>query len=106
MPMPIPELGQPPVAMSTPEFTWEPLYDKMLVRRHKPREAYDASGRIAVAQQHQRAQNSGIVVAVGSGRLNLQYGTTVPLKVLVGMEVLFGKHSGIDMEDAPDLVML
>jgi len=87
-------------------FDWEPLYDKVIVRRHKPKETYDASGTIAVAEQHQKAQNSGEVVAVGSGRLNLQYGTTIPLKVIVGHEVLFGKHSGIDMEDDPGLVML
>lgn len=89
-----------------PPFDWEPLYDKLVVRRHRPKESYDPDGKIVVAEAHQKAQNSGEVIAVGSGRLNLQYGTTIPLKVVVGMEVLFGKHSGIDMEDHPDLVLL
>jgi co-chaperonin GroES (HSP10) len=83
-----------------------PLYDKILVRREKPKETYDAAGMVAVAETHQQAQNRGTVIAVGPGRLNPNYGTTIPLTVHVGMEVLFGKHSGTDMEDAPDLVLL
>ena len=85
---------------------WEPLYDKVLVRRHKPKEFHDADGKLQVPETSQQAQNVGTVVAVGGGRLNLQYGNTIPLTVAIGMEVLFGKHAGTDMEDEPDLVML
>jgi co-chaperonin GroES (HSP10) len=99
-------LDTQPVAPTPHKFDWAPLYDKLLVRRHKPKESYDESGKIAVAETHQRAQNTGVVVAAGEGRLNPQYGTTIPLKVRVGMEVLFGKHSGVDMEDDPELVIL
>lgn len=100
-------MNQPATAEPVPvTFAWEPLYDKVVVRRHKPKEAYDEAGKIAVADIHQANQNSGVVLKVGPGRLNLQYGTTIPLRVAIGMEVLFGKHSGIDMEDAPDLVLL
>jgi co-chaperonin GroES (HSP10) len=88
------------------KFDWSPLYDKILVRREKPKETYDAGGRLVVAETHQHAQNRGTVIATGPGRLNPNYGTKIPLDVLVGMEVMFGKHSGVDMEDAPDLVLL
>ena len=100
------ELGLSPEELAPAVFTWTPLYDKIVVRRAKPKESYDDEGRIKVAETEQKAQNQGIVIAVGDGRLVTQYGTTTPLKVYVGMEVLFGKHSGIDMEEDPELVML
>ena len=87
-----------------PVCDWLPLYDKILVRREKPREAYDPEGKIVVAETHQTAQNRGRVLQVGEGRR--AGGHILPLKVRVGMEVLFGKHSGTDLEDFPDLVIL
>ncbi len=92
--------------VTPPPFTWNMLYDKVVVRRARPKETYDEGGRIAVAETEQKAQNQGIVIAVGDGRLVPQYGTAIPLKVFAGMEVLFGKHSGIDLEEDPELVIL
>lgn len=91
--------------MEASEYPWRPLYDKLLVEREKPKETYDADGKIAVAETHQQTQNRGTVIRCGDGRL-LPDGTIVPLRVRTGMKVLFGQHSGTDMEDAPGLVML
>ena len=104
--MPAAEPGVKPEEVTPPEFTWTPLYDKIVVRRAKPKDSYDEGGRIKVAETQQTAQNRGTVIAVGDGRLNPQHGTTIPLKVRVDMEVLFGKHSGTDLEEDPELVML
>ena len=101
-----PMVEDPALAAIGSTFDWLPLYDKILVRREKPKETYDAGGRLVVAETHQQTQNRGTVIATGPGRLNQNYGTTTPLSVHVGMEVMFGKHSGTDMEDAPDLVLL
>jgi chaperonin GroES len=95
-----------PESVEEEQFTWEPFYDKIVVRRRKPKETYDAEGKIKVAETHQQTQNRGIVVAVGPGRLSPHYGTVTPLSVMIGQEVLFGKHSGTDMEEDPELVML
>ena len=82
-------------------LSWNPLYDKIIVRRHKPKDTYDEEGKIKVAETHQQMQNKGIVIAVGCGRLG-----GAGLVVTVDMEVLFGEHSGIDLDEGEDLVML
>lgn len=89
-----------------PACDWKPLYDKILVRREKPRDTYDAAGTLVVADQHKETQNRGEVLAVGEGRLSLATGALIELKVKPGMQVLFGKHSGIDVEGFKDLVIL
>ena len=99
------ELGLVPAADPKP-FTWNPLYDKMVVRRAKPKESYDEDGLVQVAETHQQAQNRGIVIAIGEGRILNGLLAPMPLKVTVGMEVMFGKHSGIDLEEDPELVIL
>jgi co-chaperonin GroES (HSP10) len=81
--------------------SWNPLYDKLIVRRHKPKEAHDEEGKIQVADAYQQKQNQGIVVKAGSGRLGGE-----PLTVQEGMEVLFGQHGGQDLDESEDLVML
>lgn len=80
---------------------WIPIHDKIIVRRHKPKETHDEEGKVLVAEAYQKQQNKGIIVAVGGGRLD---GT--PLLVSVGMEVLFGVHGGTDLDEGEDLVML
>jgi len=80
---------------------WNPLYDKLIVKRHKPKETHDEEGKIVVAETYQQQQNKGVVVATGSGRIG-----GAGLIVEVGMEVLFGLHSGTDLDEGEDLVML
>ena len=83
------------------EPNWNPLYDKLIVRRHKPKSTYDDDGKIKVAETHQQQQNKGVVLAVGGGRIG-----GGGLIVEVGMEVLFGQHGGVDLDEGEDLVML
>jgi co-chaperonin GroES (HSP10) len=84
--------------------TWTPLHDKIIVLRDKPKETYDGDANLAVAEQHQHAQNKGVVLVIGTGRVVGGY--EVPLKVAPGMEVLFGQHSGTDLEEDPSLLIL
>ena len=90
--------------MGEHEVEWTPLHDKIIVRRDKPKETYDGPAALAVAETHQHAQNKGVVLVIGTGRVVNGY--EVPLKVAVGMEVLFGQHSGTDLEESTELLIL
>jgi len=86
------------------ESIWTPLWDKVIVEREAPDEKLSKEADIVVADAHKRRKNRGIVLSTGPGRLTSS-GAVVPLYVKVGMQVLFGEHSGIDLEEK-DHVML
>jgi chaperonin GroES len=83
-------------------MVWMPLWDKVVVRREAPDETLSES--IVAAEAYQKKKRSGVVVATGGGRLTSS-GAVVPLVIQVGMRVLFGEHSGVDLEEK-DAVML
>lgn len=82
---------------------WNPLYDKLIVRRDPPEKEY-ADG-ISVADAHQKQQNIGTVLKTGHGRW--VDGILLPLQIVPGMRVLFSKFAGSELSDSlPDLVVL
>jgi len=83
---------------------WLPLYDKCIVRREAPDEKMSEEIDLATPDQYKKRKNRGVVIAVGEGRI-CPDGSLLPLTVKVGHQVLFGQHSGVDMEE-PDHVML
>ncbi len=85
------------------ETPWETLYDKIIVKRH---EADTRLKGVDVAPAHEKLKNTGIVVGVGSGRLNPGVGYEMPLKIGVGMEVLFHEHSGVPVDPGDESVLI
>ena len=86
------------------DIQWQPLFDKLVVRRHA---APKSVGAIVVPEVSETPQQRGVVVSAGPGRLSLSSGTLVALIIEPGDEVLFGKYSGVDLPDlGPDLVLL
>jgi chaperonin GroES len=67
-----------------------PLHDRVLVRRLDEREPI--IGRIIVPDSAREKPQQGEVLAVGKGKLN-DAGQRVPLEIVVGDRVLFGKYS-------------
>lgn len=81
---------------------WQPLYEKMIVRRDPPEKEV---GGLAVPDAHQKQQNIGTVLLTGQGRW--VDGILLPLTVQPGMRVLFSKFSGTELAGAdPDLIVL
>lgn len=72
-----------------------PLYDKILVQKDE-QESVIAGG-FVIPDSAKEKPDSGIILAVGHGRL-LENGTTVPLQVKAGDHILFGKWAGTDIK--------
>jgi co-chaperonin GroES (HSP10) len=94
---------------------WQPLYDKLIVRRH-PAPTHLAG--LEVPEAHREKQNVGTVVKAGIGRHTPPYVVNdtgyvnevrfvTQLLINVGDEVLFNKFAGVQLEeDDPNLVVL
>lgn len=82
---------------------WNVLYDKIVVRRHAP-DSELAPGVVA-AEAHQKEKNRGTVIAVGAGRLAVT-GSLNALTVQAGMEVIFSKFAGTELEDGNSEVII
>lgn len=82
---------------------WNPIHEKLIVRRDPPKKEY-AEG-IAVADAHQQQQHIGTVLKTGQGRW--MEGVLLPLTVQPGMRVLFSKFAGTELHSSsPDLIVL
>ena len=81
-----------------------PLADNVLVKRFK-NESVTAGG-IHVPEVAQAKTQTGLVVAVGEGKLRNDGSLSVP-KVAAGDVVVFGKYSGTDVElDGEEFLVL
>lgn len=87
--------------MSETSPEWEPLYDKVAVRRDPSPE--EISG-LAVPDAHRKQQNTGTVLRVGGGRWI--DGNLYPLTVFPGCRVLFSAFAGVPMEGDEDTIIL
>jgi chaperonin GroES len=81
-----------------------PLRDRVLIRRMDETKA--SRGGIVIPDTAAEKPAEGEVVAVGEGRL-LDDGTVQPIDIRIGDRVLFGKHSGtqVQIESEELLVM-
>jgi len=81
-----------------------PLADNVLIKRFKNDSI--TSGGIHVPEVAQAKTQTGLVVAVGEGKLRNDGSLSVP-KVAAGDVVVFGKYSGTDVElDGEEFLML
>ena len=72
-----------------------PLHDRILIKRVEEREA--ARGGIIIPDSAKEKPQEGEVIAVGNGKM-LENGTRVPLDVVAGDKILFGKYSGAEIK--------
>ncbi|MEH6500708.1 MAG: co-chaperone GroES [Pseudoalteromonas distincta] len=82
-----------------------PLHDRVVVRRSE--EETKTAGGIVLPGSAAEKPNTGVVVAVGTGRL-LDNGEVRPLAVKEGDKVVFGPYSGSSSIkiDGEDLLMM
>ncbi len=72
-----------------------PLRDKILVKRLEGEEK--SKGGIIIPDSAKEKPMEGLVVAVGTGKLNDE-GKVIPLVVKVGDKILFAKYSGTEIK--------
>jgi len=81
-----------------------PLYDRVLVKRSE--EETKTSKGLFLPETAKEKPLTGIVLAVGQGRLN-EDGTVRPLTVKEGDTILFGRYSGTEIKvDGQDRLVL
>ena len=81
-----------------------PIQDRVVVKRSKAEEKTESG--LYIPEDAQKKLVEGIVLAVGNGKV-LTDGTLRPLDVKEGDRVLFGKHTGTEVEiDGEDQLIL
>jgi len=80
-----------------------PLHDRVIVRRIEEKETL--KGGIIIPDSAKEKPQEGEVIAVGAGKR--EKGERIPLDVVVGDRVLFGKYSGSEIKiDGEELLIL
>ena len=74
----------------------KPLADRVLVEVDV--EESKTAGGILLPDTAQKKSQKGTVIAIGSGKV-LDNGERLPFEVAIGDRVLFGKYSGVDIEE-------
>jgi chaperonin GroES len=88
-------------------MNWEPLYDKIIVRRDKAPEVLSLEANIVAAEKYKQQQNAGVVVATGVGRVDVASSRVTRLLVEPGDRVLFSRFAGTPVDpDDPDTIVL
>lgn len=82
----------------------KPLFDRVLVKRLENEQK--TAGGIIIPETAQEKTQKGAVVSFGAGKL-LSDGTTRPMQIKEGDQVLFGKYSGTEfkMDGAEYLIL-
>ena len=82
----------------------KPLGDRVIVKQDEAEET-TASG-LYIAREAKEKPQSGIVLAVGDGKLDKD-GNMVPVPVKVGDKVVYGKFGGTEISvDGEDVLIL
>jgi chaperonin GroES len=83
---------------------FRPLHDRVIIKRIE--EDAKSRGGILIPDTAKEKPSRGKVIAVGAGRV-LENGTTRPLDVKVGDEILFGKYAGNEIKiGGEDLIVM
>jgi chaperonin GroES len=72
-----------------------PLHDRVLIKRIEEQET--VRGGIIIPDTAKEKPQEGEVIAVGAGKIN-EKGARIPLDVVAGDRVLFGKYSGTEIK--------
>lgn len=87
-----------------PIMNLKPLGDRVIVKRDEAESATSAG--LLIASTSKEKPQTGIVVAVGEGKLDKD-GNLVPVPVKDGDRVLYGKYGGTDiMLDGEEVLIL
>lgn len=82
-----------------------PLHDKILVRRDEA-ESQTASG-IYLPESSKDRPKTGVIEAVGDGKLNTETGDRIPLTVKKGDRVIFSSYAGTEIKlDGEELLIM
>jgi chaperonin GroES len=83
----------------------QPLHDRVIVRRVEEEEK--TKGGIIIPDTAKEKPIEGIIVAVGSGKIDTEGGKKVALEVKKGDRVLFSKYAGteINIDGEEHLIM-
>ena len=83
----------------------QPLHDRVIVKRVEEEEK--TKGGIIIPDTAKEKPQEGLVIAVGSGRIEEEGKKKVPLEVKKGDRVLFSKYAGteINIEGEEHLIM-
>lgn len=79
-----------------------PLGEWMTVKRV---DSDSEVGGIFIPEEFRGKSTQGVVMAVGTGRVNTETGERIPLDVQVGDRVVFGKFAGAEIEVDGELLM-
>ncbi len=90
---------------SKTKITFRPLGDNVLIRRDEADDRTDAG--IFLPESSKDKPKSGVVEAVGEGRVNTDTGERIPLTVKKGDRVIFTSYAGseVKLEDEELLIM-
>jgi len=82
-----------------------PLHDKIIVRRDEA-ETQTESG-IFLPEGSKERPKSGIIEAIGDGKLNTETGDRTPLSVEVGNKIIFSSYAGTEIKlDGEELLIM
>ena len=83
----------------------QPLHDRVIVKRVEEEEK--TKGGIIIPDTAKEKPQEGLVIAVGSGRIEEEGKKKVPLEVKKGDRVLFSKYAGteINIDGEEHLIM-
>ncbi|MAY73645.1 MAG: co-chaperone GroES [Phycisphaerae bacterium] len=82
-----------------------PLHDKVIVRRDEA-ETQTASG-IFLPEGSKERPKTGVIEAVGDGKLNTETGERTPLTVKKGDKIIFTSYAGTELKlDGDELLIM
>ncbi len=81
-----------------------PLHDKIIVRRDEAEDRTDSG--IYLPEAAKDKPKSGIIEAVGDGKLNTETGERIPLTVHKGDRVIFTSYAGTEIKLNDDELLI
>lgn len=84
-------------------MTLKPLGDRIIVKQDEAQET--TAGGLYIAAESKEKPQTGVVLAVGEGRINNE-GKTLPMPVAVGDRVLYGKYGGTEVDVDGEKVLI
>jgi len=82
-----------------------PLHDKVIIRRDEAEDQTESG--IFLPESGKEKPKTGVIEAVGDGKLNTETGQRTPLSVKAGDRVIFASYAGseVKLDDETLLVM-
>lgn len=84
--------------------TVRPLHDKILVRRDEADDRTDSG--IFLPESSKDKPKTGIIEAVGNGKINTDTGSRTPLTVKKGDRVIFSSYAGTEVKLGDDELLI